>query len=135
VLPVVVEVIIVQKPLAEAEAKIPQPDPFWIIGKADASLVGDAIFFAVDEKPMEMAIRPPHGQLKDVMKICDGGLSVDKESTPNQGADATQGNLELVNNSMWWVKHERSLSELLSSHLPRFLADSVLPRLLDRRAD
>ena len=98
VLPVVVEVILVQKPLAEAEAKIPQLDPFWIIGKANASLIGDAVLSPVDEKPMEMAVRPSHGQLKDMMKICDGGLSGDEEPTPDQGTDAPQGTLELVHN-------------------------------------
>src|SRR5262245_63846011 len=72
-----------------------------------------------------MAVRPPHGQLKDVMKICDGGISVDEEATLNQGTDPTQGNLELVNNSIWRVEHERRLSDFLSSHLPRFLADSA----------
>jgi hypothetical protein len=48
---------------------------------------------------MEMAVRPSHGQLKDMMKICDGGISVDEEATPDQGTDASQGNLELVHNS------------------------------------
>src|SRR5262249_25602741 len=62
-LPVIVEVILVQKPFTEAETKISQAALPWVIGKAAAALVGDAILFAVDNKPMEMAISPPQNQL------------------------------------------------------------------------
>jgi hypothetical protein len=80
---------------------------------------------------MEMLVRPPQDELKDMVKVSDRGICGNEETTPDQGTDAPQGNLELVNNSSWWVKHEGSLSELLASHLPRFLADSrkVLKRL------
>jgi len=59
-----------------------------------------------------------------MVKIYDGGISGDEEATPDQGTDAAQGNFELVNNRMWWVEHEGSLSDFLSSYLPRFLARS-----------
>jgi hypothetical protein len=85
----------------------------------------EPLFLTVDDKPMEMAVRPPQDELKDMVKISDGGIRGNEKTTPDQGTDATQGNLELVNNSIWWVKHEGSLSELLASHLPCFLADSA----------
>ena len=88
VLLVITEVIFVQKPLAEAETKIRHPNLLWVIGKAQATVVGDAVLFPVDEKAMEMAVRPPHGQLKDVVKICDGSLGVDEETTPDERTDA-----------------------------------------------
>jgi hypothetical protein len=78
----------------------------------------------VDEKALEMAIRPPYDQLEDMVKISDRGISVDKKTTPDQGTEAAQSNLELVNNRRWWVEPERSLSDFLSSYLPHFLADS-----------
>src|SRR5215813_4726591 len=110
--------------LAQAELKIPQPDLPWIIGKAHATAVGDAVLFPVDEKAMEMAVRPPQDQLKDTVKIGDGGISADKKPTPDEGTDAAQSNLELVNTDVRRVEHERSLSDFLSLHLPRFFSDS-----------
>jgi len=123
-LPVVTEVILVEKPLMEAKAKISQPDSLWIIVKAGAAIVGDAVLFAVDEKAMEMAVHPSHDQLQDMMKICNGSIGVDKKTTPDQRTNPTQSHLELVNPRVWRVEHARSVSDFLFSHLPRFLADS-----------
>jgi len=61
VLPVVTEVILVQKSLAEAEPKLRHPNLPGAVVKAHATVVGDVVLFAVDEKAMEMAVRPPHG--------------------------------------------------------------------------
>src|SRR5262245_29794621 len=58
------------------------------------------------------------------MKIRDGSLGVDEETTPDERTDTTQGNLQLVNNGIWWVEHGTSLADFLSSLLPHFLADS-----------
>jgi hypothetical protein len=88
VLPIIRKVILVQKPLAEAEAKVSQPDTSRVIGKTNAPLIGDTVLLPVNEKAMEMTVRPPHSQLKDVMKICERSLGVDKEATPDQGTDA-----------------------------------------------
>jgi hypothetical protein len=61
----------------------------------------DPLFLTVDDKPMEMAVHPPQDELKDMVKISDGGIRGNEKTTPDQGTDATQGNLELVNNSIW----------------------------------
>src|SRR5262245_57111141 len=93
--------------------------------KAYATLVSDTVLLTVDDKPMEMVVGSPQDELKDMVKVSDRGICGNEETTPDQGTDTPQGNLELVNNSSWWVKHEGSLSELLASHLPCFLADSI----------
>ena len=72
----------------------------WVIGKAYATLVSDPVFLPVDDKPMEMAVRPPQNELKDMVKISDGGMRRNEETTPDQGTDATQDNFELVTNSI-----------------------------------
>jgi len=89
VLLVITEVIFVQKPLAQTETKIRHPHLLWVIVKAHATVVGNAVLFPVDEKAMEMAVRPPQGQLEDRVKLSDGGLSADKETTPDERTDAT----------------------------------------------
>jgi hypothetical protein len=61
VLPVVTEVIFVQKPLAEAKPKIYHANLPGVIVKAHAPVVGDAVLFTVDEEAMEMTVRPPPG--------------------------------------------------------------------------
>jgi hypothetical protein len=87
-LPVVTEVILVQKPLAQAETKIRYPNLLWVIGKANATLIGDAVLLTVDNESVQMAVRPPHDQLKDMVKISNGGLSADEETTPDERTDA-----------------------------------------------
>jgi hypothetical protein len=63
VLPIVVKVILVQKPLAQTETKIRQPDMSRVIVKTNATLIGDAVLLTVDNEPMKMAVRPPQSQL------------------------------------------------------------------------
>jgi hypothetical protein len=72
----------------------------WVIVKADPTVVGDVVLFPVDEKPMKMAIRPPRDQLRNEVKLSDGGVSANKKATPDEGTDTTQGNLELVHTSI-----------------------------------
>jgi hypothetical protein len=88
VLPIIVKVILVQKPLAQTETKISQPDMSRVIGKATAPVIGDAVLLTVDKEPMKMAVRPPQGQLKDMMKLSNGGLRADEETTPDERTDA-----------------------------------------------
>jgi hypothetical protein len=114
-LPTITEVLLVEKPLTETEANIPQLDSLWIIVKAHASIVGDAVLFAVDEKAMKMAVRPSYDQLKNMMKICDGSIGVDKKTTPDHRTNSMQSHLELVNTRVWRVEHARSVSDFPSS--------------------
>jgi hypothetical protein len=37
----------------------------------------------VEDEPMKMAVRPPQGQLEDMVKLSEGGLSSDEETTPD----------------------------------------------------
>jgi hypothetical protein len=101
VVPVVPEVILVQKPLAEAETKTRHHNLLWVTVKAPATIVGDAVRFPVDEKAMEMGVRPAHDELKDMVKLGERGVSANEKATPNEGTDAAQSNLELVNTSVW----------------------------------
>jgi predicted ATPase len=59
-----------------------------------------------------------------MVKLGEGGVSANEKATPEEGTDAAQSHLELVNTSVWWVEHERSLSDFLSLHFPRFFSDS-----------
>jgi hypothetical protein len=61
VLPVIPKIILVHKPLAQTEAKISQSDLLWGVVKTHPSVVGAPVLFTVNEKPKEMAVRPPHG--------------------------------------------------------------------------
>jgi len=78
VLPVVPEVMLVQKPLALAELKIPQPDLPGIVVKAMATIIGNVALFTVDDEPMEMAVRPPHDELEDMVKVRERGIRADR---------------------------------------------------------
>jgi hypothetical protein len=49
-----------------------QANAVWVIGVRGASLVRNALIFAVDVKTMQVGITPTHGNLNRVMKIGNG---------------------------------------------------------------
>ena len=42
----------------------------------------------VDKESMQMAVRPPQGQLEDMVKLSEGGVSADEETTPDERTNA-----------------------------------------------
>jgi hypothetical protein len=53
VLPVVVEIILIQKAFTKTKTELGQPNAVWVIGEGEASLVRNAVIFAVDVKTMK----------------------------------------------------------------------------------
>jgi hypothetical protein len=68
---------------------------FGVIGEREASLVRNAIIFAVDVKPMQMGITSPHENLNRVTKVGNAVVSPQEQSPPNHRANAAQDDLEL----------------------------------------
>jgi hypothetical protein len=58
VLPVVVEIILIQKAFTKTKTELGQSNVLWVIGEREASLVRNAVIFAVDVKTMQVGITP-----------------------------------------------------------------------------
>jgi hypothetical protein len=69
VLPVVVEIILVQEAFTKAKTELAQENTFGVIGEGETTLVRNAVIFSVDVKPMQVGITPPHGNLNRVMEV------------------------------------------------------------------
>ena len=59
------------------------------------------IFLAMDMKTVQMLIAPGEQDLQDRMQVCQGGLAVHQHPTPDEGADTTQDDTELVDGEQW----------------------------------
>jgi hypothetical protein len=69
VLPVVVEIILVQEAFTKAKTELAQGNTFGVIGEDEATLVRNTVIFSVDVKPMQVGITLPHGNLNRVMEV------------------------------------------------------------------
>jgi hypothetical protein len=78
----------------------------------------------MDEKAMEMAIRPPHDELEDMVKVREGGIGANQKTIPDQRTDAAQSNFELIDDRQRKIRHPKILSLFSFHYLPCFL---VLP--------
>ena len=96
-LPVVAEVVGVEKALVHTKLKITKIHVGRVIGKDHPPTMINAIVLAVDEEGMEMRIGPAHDELQNIVEIGDGTVAADKNASPNRGANATQPNAKLIN--------------------------------------
>ena len=88
-LPVVVEIILIQKAFAKTKSELGQAKAVWVI-RREASLVRNAVIFAVDVKTMQVGITPTHGNLNGVVEVGNAMVASQKQSPPNHRANAAQ---------------------------------------------
>jgi hypothetical protein len=69
----------------------------WVIGVREASLVRNAVIFAVDVNTMQVGITPTHGNLNRVMNVGNAAVTSQEQSPPDHWANATQNHFEMVN--------------------------------------
>ena len=62
-LPVIEEIILVQKAFTKTKTELGQENTFGVIGEGEATLVRNFVIFSVDVKPMQVGITPPDGDL------------------------------------------------------------------------
>ena len=86
-----------QKAFTKTKTELGQANAVWVIGEGEASLVRNAIVFAVDVKTIQVRITPTHGDLNGVMEVSDAVVAPQEQSAPDHRADAAQNHLELVN--------------------------------------
>ena len=58
--------------------------------------MGHAVLPAVDDEAVQVLVASAQGELEGDVEIGDAAVAADKEPAPDQGADATQRNAELV---------------------------------------
>jgi hypothetical protein len=68
----------------------------WIGIEAGATRSCAAVFFAMDTEAVEMHVAPGKDDLQNVVEGRKGGVAGDKDTAPNQRADAPQDHTELI---------------------------------------
>jgi hypothetical protein len=96
VLPAITEVVLVQEALSDAQSEINQLHSVRIVAKADAAKVADAVLTTVNDESIEMLVSPTQGQLQCGVQSGDGCIATNEQAPPDQGADATQDDAQLV---------------------------------------
>lgn len=69
------EVVFVKELLAGSESEVGEPDPVWVVTEKDAALARQAERSAVDQKAVQVIIRPAEGDLKDVVQVSKRGAA------------------------------------------------------------
>jgi hypothetical protein len=87
--PVGAKVIHVSEPLATMQAKVPQQDAMRRCPTA-------TVLSPMDIKPMQMLVTPGKQDLQDGMEMRQGGIAGHQHATPDERADATQEDAELI---------------------------------------
>ncbi len=93
-LPVGTEIVNVTEAFTRMQAKISQPHRPGIGTVA-------AIVPAIDVEFMQVFIAPIKDELEDVMELGESGVAVYKESAPDERADASQDDAQLINTGQW----------------------------------
>src|SRR5262249_54477117 len=94
--PEVVEIVLVDEALVEAEAEISETKELGIVAKGDAAGVGNAVVLAVDDEAVEVGVGPIEGSLDEVVEISDRGITANEEAAPDERADPAEADAELV---------------------------------------
>jgi hypothetical protein len=96
VAPAVEEVVLVEEPLADPQAEIGKVDLICVVTEPETARVGDATLPAVDDEAVQVLVAPAEGELEGGVEVGDAAVAADQEAAPDQRADATQHDAELV---------------------------------------
>ena len=88
-LPLVSEVILVQKPFPDPELEIRQADSIGVVVKNRSANIVHTKVLAVDAETIEMEVTPAESQLQCIVKISDTLVGTKQQSAPDQWANAT----------------------------------------------
>ena len=103
-----------------------------IIAERKATHPGNTVLFTMNSKPMEIAIRPSHDNLEDVVEFGDRVGAANQQAAPNHWTDAQQHYFKLIDSGFESLGHDAILATsacntILSLNLPRFFSLSTQP--------
>jgi len=90
------EVVDVTESFSRPQAKCGQSHALRVIGEVHAPVVAAAIVLTMNTKPMNVFIGPVKGDLQYRVKIGQAGFAMKQTSPPDQWAEVTQDNAELI---------------------------------------
>ena len=130
VLPAIGEVVLVQEALPNAEAQVGQAYLARIITEGDPAEVADAVLATVNDEPVKVLVAPVQSDLQRGMQVGNGAVAADEQSAPDQWADATQDDAQLVHDRLTVRKEHRhrviiAALALSPVALPRFFPLSL----------
>lgn len=107
-LPVIVQVVLVQKPLAKPKSEVGEMDLLRVVVERNASRMRHAVVLAVNVKPMKVGIAPAEADLNGVMEIGDALVTAQQEAPPDHRANTTQHHFQLVHANQLRAGHKSS---------------------------
>jgi hypothetical protein len=129
VLPLIGQIVLVQKGLLEAEVKIMEVDLMGIIVEDHATNSPDPIRLPPDKKLMQMLIRPAEYHLEDLMQLGNSTVASHEQTTPDLRANLSYPDAQLIDlNCCVCTRHPCISSVDLSSFSILYLFRRFLPR-------
>jgi hypothetical protein len=91
---VVPNVIVVDEPCPQPEAKVCQAHLMGIVTAADASALGHSVLFPWQAERVEVGSGPPAGDVEDRVQVSDSAVTTEEPTAPDHRAHAQQHALE-----------------------------------------
>jgi hypothetical protein len=120
ILPQIAEIILVKKPLIDAETKLRKKHFPGVGRERGTAHSAHAAFLATNHETLEVIVAPIECDLEQVVQRGDAAVAAHMETPPNRRVDLEEQDVELVNfGRSVWLDHSgpRSLCGRLS---PRF---------------
>src|SRR5260221_4277863 len=120
-LPQIAEIILIKKPLIDAETKL-RKKPFPGVGRErGAAHPAHAVLLATNHETVEVKVAPIECDLEQVVQHCDAAVAGHVQTPPYRRVDLDEQDVELANlGRSVWLDHSRPRSLVVALFSPRF---------------
>src|SRR6202035_5807699 len=120
-LPQIAEIILVKKPLVDAETKLRKKHFPGVGRERGAAHPARAVLLATNHKTAEVKVAPIECDLEQVVQRGDAAVAAHVQTPPNGRVNLEEQDVELVNfDGSVWLDHSRSRSLVGAVVSPRF---------------
>ena len=117
--PQIAEIILIKKPLIDAETKL-RKKHFPSVGRErGAAHPAHAVLLAMNHKTVDVKVAPIECDLEQVVQRGDAAVAAHVQTPPNRRVDLEEQDVELVNfDRSVWLDHSRSRSLVAARSQP-----------------
>jgi hypothetical protein len=120
-LPQINEIILIKKPLVDAETKLRKKRFPGVGRERGAARPAHAVLLATNHKAVEMKVAPIESDLEQVVQRGDAAVAAHMQTAPNRRVDLEEQDVELVNfDRSIWLDHSGPRSLVAADSAPGF---------------
>jgi hypothetical protein len=120
-LPQITEIILIKKPLVDAETKLRKKHFPGVGRERGAAHPAHAVLLATNHKTVEVKVAPIECDLEQAVQRGDAAVAAHMQTAPNRRVDLEEQDVELVNfNRSIWLDHSGPRSLVAADSAPSF---------------